>query len=413
MTLYSQNKSINVSSSFGGLSISENIFILLTKKLLKEIQIGCVTIIFPSGVILSGGKQEDELSAIIYVDNIAAIKGLFSAGAIGFAESYMLGYWNCSDLAKLVEIAALNGELLAAKLAGKPLNRLINYIEHKFHRNSKSGSKNNIHFHYDLGNSFYEKWLDKQMMYSSGIYQKNADTLEDAQNNKIAQIISLLELEDGNEVLEIGCGWGTLSRKIAEKNTKVHGITLSNEQLKYAEDAKKISQSSSRNTLSLTDYRDINGLYDRIVSVEMIEAVGKEYLPVYFQTIRRCLKMDGVAVIQAISIDEKRSRRYNNNPDFIQKYIFPGGFLPTKKMMFEAAENAGLEISYTQYFGESYARTLNAWRVRFNSNWSDIESLGFDLRFKKMWEFYLSYCEGGFRAQSIDVGLYVLKPSLR
>lgn len=410
MSLHMQNNILDGGGAYNIQAIRENIFVFFAKKILKKIRTGSVTIVFPSGKSISSKAQNCELNAIININNVDAIRRLITAGSIGFAESYMLGYWSSPDLAKLIYISALNGEVLAAKLGGGLQNKLYNYIEHKLRRNSKEGSKNNIQFHYDLGNSFYEKWLDEKMMYSSGIYHGIHENLEDAQNNKLCRIINLLEVENQNKVLEIGCGWGTLSHKLAEKNAFVDGITLSQEQLIYAQETIRGSEISSRTTFSLTDYRDVSEKYDRIVSVEMIEAVGKEYLPLYFQTISRSLKENGIAVIQAISIDEKRFDRYNNNPDFIQKYIFPGGFLPTKKMIYEEADKAGLQVSYTEFFGESYARTLNEWMKRFSMSWNEIQSMGFDIRFKKMWEFYLCYCEGGFKAKSIDVGLYVLKP---
>ena len=409
MSLNVEKNILNTDEIYRIMAFKESLLAFLTKKLLKRIEIGNITIVFPNGKSITNNAQNCDLSATIYINNIDAIRRLFTAGSIGFAESYMLGQWTSPDLAKLIQISALNGEVLAIKLSGGLLSRLFNFIEHKLHKNSKSGSKNNIQFHYDLGNSFYESWLDKQMVYSSAIRQPNDENLEDAQNNKLCRIISLLELENENKVLEIGCGWGALSRKIAEKNTVVHGITLSNEQLKYVQESIKSLKIASRATFSLTDYRDISESYDRIVSVEMIEAVGKEYLPIYFQTISRSLKPNGIAVIQAISIDESRFDRYNNTPDFIQKYIFPGGFLPTKKLIYEEAKKSGLQISHTEFFGESYAWTLNQWMKRFNEKWHDIEAMGFDSRFRKMWEFYLCYCEGGFRAKSIDVGLYVIR----
>jgi len=409
MSLNVDSNILNTGGVYRTMAFKESLLAFLIKKLLKRIQIGNITIVFPNGKSITNNAQNCDLSATIYINNIDAIRRLFTAGSIGFAESYMLGQWTSPDLAKLIQISALNGEVLAIKLSGGLVSRLFNFIEHKLHKNSKSGSKNNIQFHYDLGNSFYESWLDKQMVYSSAIRQPNDENLEDAQNNKLCRIISLLELENENKVLEIGCGWGALSRKIAEKNTVVHGITLSNEQLKYVQESIKSLKIASRATFSLTDYRDISESYDRIVSVEMIEAVGKEYLPIYFQTISRSLKPNGIAVIQAISIDESRFDRYNNTPDFIQKYIFPGGFLPTKKLIYEEAKKAGLQISHTEFFGESYAWTLNQWMKRFTEKWHDIEAMGFDSRFRKMWEFYLCYCEGGFRAKSIDVGLYVIR----
>jgi len=382
----------------------------LVEGLLKQIRVGSIAIILPDGTRLQSEMAHPDLHATIVVHEPSALRKLILGGSIGFSESFIAGDWESPDLSKLIEILALNGEILAGRLGGSPPMRAANYLLHRLKRNSRQGSKKNIRYHYDLGNDFYAKWLDPDMIYSSAIYTNCGEDLAQAQRNKIARIVDLLDLSEQQSVLEIGCGWGALSRYIAEeKKARVHGITLSNQQLSYAQEVVRRSAEKNLVSLALTDYRDVEATYDRIVSIEMIEAVGEEFLPHYFQTIRDRLNPDGQAVIQAITIDENRFDRYKSTPDFIQRYIFPGGFLTTKSMMSKYTDAAGLELRHAEFFGQSYAWTLNEWRTRFIANWPEISQLGYSEKFRNMWEFYLAYCEGGFNAGAIDVGLYVLK----
>ncbi len=403
-----QHSRRQTNGAFSG-KIEEKVLGYFIAGLLNKIRFGSLSITLPDGSRIESKRYDPELHANIIIRNSSALRKLMLGGSIGFSESYINGCWSSPDLAKLIEILALNGETLAGGLMGSPPMRLSNYLRHRFRRNSRRGSKSNIRYHYDLGNDFYARWLDQDMIYSSAIFSRGEDNLEQAQRRKLERIVELLDISQQHNVLEIGCGWGALTRYIAErKNARVHGITLSKEQLNYAQRAVRESENGSLISLEFTDYRDVEETYDRIVSIEMIEAVGEEFLPDYFKTIKDRLRPGGRAVIQAITIDEERFDRYRSSPDFIQKYIFPGGFLTTKTMMRRYADHAGLDLGHTEFFGKSYARTLNEWRARFMTNWAEISQLGYSDQFRNMWDFYLAYCEGGFNAGSIDVGLYVL-----
>jgi cyclopropane-fatty-acyl-phospholipid synthase len=282
-------------------------------------------------------------------------------------------------------------------------------MRHLIHANTRSGSRRNIAYHYDLGNEFYRLWLDESMTYSAALYDRADDTLELAQQRKRERIVALLDPGKGEKILEIGCGWGALAARLGEQGADVVGLTLSREQFAYATELARQNGLSSRLNFELSDYRDTKGTFDKIVSVEMLEAVGEQYWPAFFGALRQRLKAGGRAVLQAITIDEDRFDAYRRSPDFIQRYIFPGGMLPTKSIMASQAEQAGLKLVSAEHFGQSYALTLAEWRQRFWRARDDVERLGFDERFMRMWEYYLSYCEAGFRAGSIDVGTYVLE----
>jgi cyclopropane-fatty-acyl-phospholipid synthase len=275
--------------------------------------------------------------------------------------------------------------------------------------NTKIGSRRNIAFHYDLGNDFYGQWLDRSMTYSSAFYETPGAALELAQQVKQDRIIEALELHGGEQVLEIGCGWGALAAQLARHGAKVIGLTLSARQLAYARDRIGAEGLADRVELRLQDYRDSDGCFDRIVSIEMLEAVGEQYWPAYFTTLRHRLRAGGKAVLQAITISEERFDSYRKGADFIQRYIFPGGTLPTRTILAEQAAQAGLLLDSVTCFGDSYALTLAEWRRRFLNSWPAIETLGFRPSFRRLWEYYLSYCEAGFRMKVLDVGLYSLK----
>jgi len=292
--------------------------------------------------------------------------------------------------------------------------RLANRLAHSLNANTKSGSRRNIEAHYDLGNEFYRQWLDSSMLYSSAVFDETTSTLEDAQANKLRRIAEKLHLSGGETILEIGCGWGALATHLArEHDAKVTGITLSPSQLAFANDAVTKADQSDRIDLRLQDYRDTHGRYDRIVSIEMFEAVGEAYWPSYFETLKSCLKPGGRAVLQVISIDEDRFETYRRKADFIQRYIFPGGFLPSQNAIEKSVEKSGLKLCEKELFGISYARTLAEWRLRFDAKWQTIALLGFDDRFRRLWDYYLCYCEAGFAEGAIDVGFYVIENSER
>jgi cyclopropane-fatty-acyl-phospholipid synthase len=283
---------------------------------------------------------------------------------------------------------------------------LYNWLAHRLKSNTRVGSRRNIMAHYDLGNEFYRSWLDAKMIYSSAIYKTTQETLEEAQERKLQRIADRLELNGGENVLELGCGWGALAVRMAGFGARVTGVTLSPAQLEHGRGMARAEGLSGLVNLQLQDYRDVEGRFDRIVSIEMVEAVGRAFLPRYFDLIRQKLKPGGLCVLQAITIAEDRFSDYCRRPDFIQRYIFPGGFLPSKTLLRETLEQAGLRLASMETFGDSYALTVNEWRRRFLAGWPEIEKLGFSPSFRRLWEYYLSYCEAGFRSGAIDVGLY-------
>jgi cyclopropane-fatty-acyl-phospholipid synthase len=327
-------------------------------------------------------------------------------GEDGFTNGYLDGDWSTPDLAALLDLGMRNDAALSGRTRRWLLSLARNRFVHALRANTRRGSRRNIAAHYDLGNDFFRPWLDAGMNYSSALFT-GAETLEQAQEVKLARIAELLALTGGEHVLEIGCGWGALAERLVRHDgARVTGITLSREQLAFARTRLAKEIDGRRADVRLLDYRDVDGRFDRIASVEMIEAVGERYWPVYFQKLRACLQAGGYAVLQAITIDDSRFADYRKNPDFIQRYIFPGGMLPTRSIMLREAARAGLRLVTHEAFSDSYARTLREWRLRFLRAWPSIERLGFDQRFRRMWEYYLAYCEVGFRTGAIDVGFF-------
>ncbi|SHG89217.1 cyclopropane-fatty-acyl-phospholipid synthase [Kaistia soli DSM 19436] len=379
---------------------------IIVRMLLKRIRRGRLVVVTPSGrhIVQIGAEAGPE--AMLILHSWRALRRVITGGATGFAEGCMAGDWTAPNLPALIELLALNGDHLGQLDDGTPLKRLLDRLTHRGNRNTRDGSRRNIAFHYDLGNTFYRRWLDSGMQYSSAI-RCGHETLEEAQQHKLDRIVELLKLNGGERVLEIGCGWGAVAERLAMNGCAVTGVTLSAEQLDYA--TERLASAGLSADLRLEDYRDVTGAFDRIVSIEMIEAVGEEYWPAYFKTVHDRLQPGGRAVIQAILIAENRFENYRRNPDFIQTHIFPGGMLPTRGLMREQAAAAGLVFRHEELHGDSYAWTLNEWRSRFHTAWTAIEAQGFDDRFRRMWDYYLAYCEGGFRAGTIDVGLYVLE----
>jgi cyclopropane-fatty-acyl-phospholipid synthase len=379
-------------------------------RLFGGIGYGRLRIVLPSGQMIEKRGRQHGPEAAIDVRSWRMLRRVIAAGDIGFAEGFIEGDWTTSDLTAVIRCAATNSEALARAIEGGLPMRLLNRVKHLLNANTKRGSRRNIEAHYDLGNGFYKEWLDPSMLYSSAIFDQTTPTLEAAQRKKLETIAEKLQLSGGESVLEIGCGWGALALHLAEKwDAIVTGITLSPAQLDWARHAIEASEVSGQIDLDLRDYRDLHGQFDRIVSIEMFEAVGEAYWPGYFETLKRCLKPGGRAVLQIISIEEKRFATYRSTTDFIQKYIFPGGFLPSDAALSASAAAVGLRITATEHFGRSYARTLVEWRTRFQANWPAIGALGFDERFKRLWHYYLCYCEAGFEEGAINVGLYTLE----
>ena len=376
---------------------------------------GKLTVNFPSGRAYSlSGSQDlidgEEFHAIFQLKSYWAIRRILRGQAVGFAEAYMEGELDSPDLTQLLELMACNMDAMEAALQDWSVVRTWNRVQHMLRANTRRGSRRNIAYHYDLGNDFYELWLDSSMTYSSGIFDEQHQDLAAAQENKYRQLAEKLELEPHHRVLEIGCGWGGFAEFAAMNyGCKIVCLTLSREQLAYAQERIDRAGLSGQVEFRLQDYRDVTGQFDRIVSVEMFEAVGEEHWATYFEQVRRCLSPGGRAGLQIISIANDRYDGYRDTADFIQKYIFPGGMLPSPEKLDRHFASAGLLKIGQSNFGASYARTLEIWRRKFLSNWDSIASLGYSIKFRRMWEYYLCYCEAGFRRDTIDVGHYFLQ----
>lgn len=370
---------------------------------------GSLKVITPAGerVELRGSLAGPD--AVLVVKRWRTLWRLLRGGEIGFAEAFIDGDWATPDLTRLLEWA-LRNEKASGAYRGHAGARLMRRLAHGLRANTRRGSRRNIAAHYDLGNDFYRLWLDPSMSYSSAVYASPDETLEQAQQRKLDRIVALLDNPGGKDVLEIGFGWGgVLERLIAAHRCRMTGLTLSTEQLAFSKARLERLRLSEAADLRLQDYRDVEGQFDRIVSIEMLEAVGERYWPAYFTKLRACLKPGGTCVLQVITIDEARFADYRANPDFIQAYVFPGGMLPTRTAVREAAAAAGLTLGAEETFGRSYARTLREWRTRFLAKARDVSALGLDDRFQRMWEYYLAYCEAGFLCGSVDVSLIQLK----
>ncbi|ERM00176.1 cyclopropane-fatty-acyl-phospholipid synthase [Brucella intermedia 229E] len=384
---------------------------IVLKRLLKQVQHGRLVLSLPDGQVIAVNGRLPGPEAKIAIVKWNSLRRLLTGGDIGFAQAYIEGEWTSPPhLTSVIRFAARNRDTLVSTLRGSGWTRALNRIGHLLNANTRRGSRRNIEAHYDLGNDFYARWLDPSMLYSSAIWTETTHSLESAQEQKLQYISEKLALEGGERILEIGCGWGALAGYLANcRNAHVTGITLSPSQLTWANAAVENVGLSEAVDLRLQDYRDVQGQFDRIVSIEMFEAVGETYWPEYFATLKRCLKPGGRAVLQVISIEETRYENYRRKADFIQKFIFPGGFLPSDKVLERDLAKAGLVLKETEHFGRSYALTLAEWRQRFIANWPEIEKLGFDDKFRRLWEYYLCYCEGGFEEGAINVGLYTIE----
>lgn len=382
--------------------------------MLRRIRRGTLTVHWPNGQIDHFGQQDQTCPAqhaSITIVNWQPIHKVLQSGDIGFAQSYIDGDWHTPDLANLLRLIIINRNALEDVIYGHWLSRWAYRIRHWMRRNNKVNSAKNIPAHYDLGNAFYAKWLDETMSYSAALFNGNFSTsLSQAQETKVERALRMAKVKLGDKVLEIGCGWGALVQMaIQDFGAQVVGVTLSIEQLKFAQERLKLAEIESQADLRLQDYRDITEQdFDAVCSIEMIEAVGQAYWPTYFETIARALKTGGRACVQSIVIADEYFDRYLKSSDFIQQYIFPGGCLPSPKAFLQAAKNAGLKPIDSFNFGADYAETLRRWRVAFMSQRAVIHSMGFDDAFVRMWEFYLTYCEAGFDEASIDVVQYTL-----
>jgi cyclopropane-fatty-acyl-phospholipid synthase len=325
-------------------------------------------------------------------------------GATGLAEAYMEGHWSTPDLTRLLLVLEHNLAAMGRGLPKTKLFRLNDRLGHRRNRNSRKGSRRNISFHYDLGNDFYELWLDPSMTYSSALFEHAGQNLEAAQEAKYRRLAQDVGIQPGDHVLEIGCGWGGFAEfAVREYGCRVTGLTLSREQLAYAQDRLEKAGLADRAEFLLCDYRDVEGRFDHIVSIEMLEAVGEEYWPTYFERLQALLKPGGKAGVQVITIEDHRFDRYRRGADFIQKYIFPGGMLPCPSVLHQQVEAAGLQFTGSHEFGESYSQTLRRWHETFNERWDDVAAQGFDERFRRMWNFYLTSCAASFHSGNTDV----------
>lgn len=384
--------------------------------LLDGIRHGQLSLTWPDGHLsLHGEKSSDpSQNAQLTLHNFRPVRQVLLSGENGFAESYLLGDWSSDNLRNLFTLIVSNEAEISAKTTGSWYSRLFDTLRHARNGNSLAGSRRNIRFHYDLGNDFYALWLDPTMSYSSAVFDAD-ESLEQAQENKMQQVLRMLNPAAGARVLEIGCGWGAIANRLAsEAGCHVHAISLSREQLLHADRFNSRLADSDNDVGGSTrfryqDYRAVEGEFDHVVSIEMFEAVGERYWTTYFDRLHALLGSRGTALLQVITIDEERFEQYRSSPDFIQRYIFPGGMLPTRTHLQQLVGQAGFEIVDSDWFGQSYARTLRSWRERFDQQLARVSELGFDERFLRMWRYYLDYCETGFRLGRTDVGQVLLR----
>ena len=365
---------------------------------------GRLTFVTPAGRPLPLRGSAPGPDAEVRIKDYRFIRRALFAGDIGFAEAYMAGEWDTPDLTAVLSAFALNFERLRLVTEGNAVAGLANRLFHALHANTRTGSRKNIHAHYDLGNAFYSRWLDPSMTYSSARFEHADQPLAEAQRNKYRTLAREMALASDHHVLEIGCGWGGFAEFAAsEVGAKVTGITISKEQYDFAVRRMFEQGLNEKVEIRLVDYRDVEGQFDRVASIEMFEAVGERYWPTYFDKVREVLVPGGRAGLQIITIQDRMFHEYRRRADFIQRYIFPGGMLPSEARLRDETERAGLTWTGISRFGQSYADTLAAWRKAFDAAWDDIRRLGFDERFRRLWRFYLSYCDAGFRTVRTDV----------
>ena len=382
----------------------------MAKKLILEfaphIPVGNIKLTFPEGDVHEFKGKKEGVSADLHIISQNGLLRIIKDGKMGFCEAYMAEEVESQTLVNLIEFAATNNQIVEDKLKMNPISWLFTRIGHILRRNSKSGSRKNISYHYDLGNDFYALWLDETMTYSSAVFEKETQSLEQAQRTKYRKLAEMADLQAGDHVLEIGCGWGGFAEFAAsEYDVTLTCITISQEQYDFAKQRIEKAGLSHKVDIKITDYRDLESQsFDKVVSIEMFEAVGMAYWPTYFNKVSDVLRKGGKAALQVITIVDEEFESYRTTPDFIQKYIFPGGMLPSIEKITPPIEAAGMKLVEEKGYGLHYAKTLEQWRVDFLKHWPTISAdQGFDMRFKRMWELYLAYCEGGFKSGMIDV----------
>ncbi|WP_315832632.1 cyclopropane-fatty-acyl-phospholipid synthase family protein [Bradyrhizobium prioriisuperbiae] len=365
---------------------------------------GTLDVTLPDGRQVRFGGMEPGPAAAMTIYDYAFAWRLLNGGDIGIAEAYLRREWDTPDLTQFLYIFCVNHDLIQAMLGNKPLMRFVQAIRHWFNRNTPTQSRRNIHAHYDIGNSFYSAWLDPSMTYSSALFEDGANDLTAAQHNKYRRLAEAIDLKPDQRVLEIGCGWGGFAEYAAKNfGARVVGLTISREQFDFASQRIQNAGLNDRVEIRFQDYRDERSQYERIASIEMIEAVGEQFWPRYFSQLRDRLLPGGLAGIQAITIQDRFFETYRREVDFIQRYVFPGGMLPSPRVLTSLGERFGIPVIRERIFGEDYARTLATWRDNFRTAWPTLTPLGFDERFRRLWEYYLAYCEAGFLSGNIDV----------
>lgn len=377
------------------------------RKRLQNCQ-GHLYLTLPSGYHCDFGSGDPAVR--VQLHSFRSLLRLFAGGINGWSEGYIAGEWNSPDLTTLVRWALQNEKHLSQIAKASFLTEMLHNLYHRRNHNSRKGSRRNIAAHYDLGNDFYELWLDPSMTYSSALFESEDQPLQAAQTSKYQRILDMLAPQSGDHVVEIGCGWGGFAEHaLQQSDIRLHGITLSEEQLNWSRERLQQAGLAEQSDISLTDYRDLLKQYDGVVSIEMFEAVGEQYWDTYFSTLNKCLKPEGTAVLQVISIEDERFERYRNQADFIQRYIFPGGMLPSISKLEDKFREHGFELVNKHLFGADYAKTLKLWREAFERKTEELAALGYDETFRRLWRYYLCYCEGGFDEGSIDVGLYQIR----
>jgi cyclopropane-fatty-acyl-phospholipid synthase len=365
---------------------------------------GTLDITLLDGRVVRMGGVEPGPAAAMTLHSYSFAARLINGGDIGIAEAYLNGEWDTPDLTQFLYVFCVNYELIQTMLGDKPMVRFVQLVRHWFNRNTRRQARHNIHAHYDIGNAFYSAWLDPSMTYSSALFEDDTADLTAAQHNKYRRLAEAIDLQPGQRLLEIGCGWGGFAEYTARTfGAKVVGLTISREQRDFAQ--RRIQQAglNDRVEIRLQDYRDERERYDRIASIEMIEAVGEQFWPNYFSQLRDRLLPGGLAGIQAITIQDSSFPYYRREIDFIRRYVFPGGMLPTPQILKSLGERFGVPVIRERIFGQDYAKTLATWRNNFRSAWPSLTPLGFDERFRRLWEYYLAYCEAGFLSGNIDV----------
>jgi cyclopropane-fatty-acyl-phospholipid synthase len=376
----------------------------LTLRLASQLTVGSVHVRLPDHRTIALRGSEPGPSGAIQLNNFGFARRLIMGGDIGMAEAYIRGDWTTPDLTQLLYVMCLNDDLVDSTFAGNMLIRLGRRMLHRLRRNTREGARQNIHAHYDLGNEFFAAWLDRSMTYSSALFSAETADLAAAQRNKYEQLARAIELQPGHKVLEIGCGWGGFAEFAAKTyGASVLALTISKEQHEFARRRIHEAGLAEKVEVRLQDYRDQDGQFDRIASIEMFEAVGEQFWPAYFNQLHQRLKPGGLAGIQTITVRDELFDTYRQRVDFIQRYIFPGGMLPSAAILRALGERFEIPVIRERVFGQDYAKTIAIWRTNFGQAWSDLTSLGFDESFRRVWEYYLSYCEAGFRAEKIDV----------